>query len=163
VIVVNSHSDNPGVASEGYARITSDDEIAVEVLFSLFDGSGNLLTNTSVLPRPATDQGTVLLKVDTVNGAAGNIALVNPAGNGQAAVIAATLRDAFGNDLGDAEINLAAGAKTAAVWTEVFGNLAGANGFAGTVEFTSNVPVIALPLFQTGIELTTQDILPARP
>jgi hypothetical protein len=146
----------------GWARISTDDNIAVEVIYSIFDTSGQLLTTTSILPREALMQGTLLVNLDAQSSLASALAIVNPPANGEQAVIAAQVYDEFGNAMGQVQVTLEPGEGLSQNWIELVPALAGLNGFSGSAEFSSSVPVSMLSLRQGDVQLTTRDTLGAR-
>lgn len=162
--VVHSASNNPSQVSEGWVRIDTEDNLAVEVIFSIFDATtGDLITTTSVLPGSPVTAGTVIVNVDTLGGLASALAVLNPPDNQDPATIDIVVYDQFGIEVGQAQVaGIKPGEKTAENWPELVSALQGKNGFIGSAEMTSNVPVAALGLRQDQIQLTTQDILTAR-
>ena len=159
--VVETYSED-GSLSLGWAAIRSEDSIAVEVVFTIRNAAGELVTTTSILPSAARDEATLLLTSSPGDGISANLAALNPPSNGETATVTAAVYDAFGIQVGTAGFDLEPDARVAQQWTELLTVLADLDGFVGTAEVTSNVPLILLPLRQDSVELTTQEPLPAR-
>jgi hypothetical protein len=159
--VVEAYSAD-GTLKAGWIQITTGDNVAVEILFSIYDAAGRLITATSVLPRSLVSAGTLLVNVDAPRALASALAVLNPAGSQETAVVSVNVVDAFGQSVGTAQFNVAPGERIAQNWTELLPALAGRSGFVGTAEVSSSVPVVMLPLRQDGVDLTAQEVLPAR-
>lgn len=159
--VVEGFSQN-GSLQAGWLQITTPDNVAIEILFSIFNQAGQLITATSVLPRPLVSSGTLLVNVDAPRALASAVAVLNPATGQETAQVAVEVYDAFGVNVGTAQFPVQPGERVARNWTELVESLAGRTGFVGTAEITSTVPVVLLPLRQDGVDLTAQDVLPAR-
>lgn len=159
--VVEGYSSD-GSLRTGWLEISTADSVAVEVLFSIFDAAGRLITATSVLPRDLVTGATLLVNVDAPRSLAGALAVLNPPLSSGPATVAVDVFDAFGNGVGSAQFTVEPGRRLARNWTELVPALRNRAGFVGTAEVISDVPVILLPLRQDGVDLTAQDVLPAR-
>lgn len=160
---VEAYSED-GSLQVGWAKLTTADNVAVEVIYSIFGASGDLMTTTSILPRAGITEGTSLIDLNAGSGLNSSVAVLGAPSNEDTAVVTAQVYDQFGVSLGQAEISLAPGEGIAKSWTELVPGLngLGANGFIGTAEITATAPVFFLPLRQDGVQLTTRDILSAR-
>jgi hypothetical protein len=160
---VLSATETPDQATAGWVQITTEDSLAVEVIFSIFDATtDDLITTTSVLPRDPVTDGTLVVSVDSAKSLTSAVALLNPPTN-DSADIAFTVYDEFGNEVGTGSITgLQPGEKVSKNWPELIPELQGRNDFVGSAEFTSTMPLAVLGLRQESIQLTTQDILSAR-
>ena len=160
---VYSATDTPGQATAGWVQITTEDDLAVEVIFSIFDvANGDLITTTSVLPRAPVTDGTLVVTVDSP-GLSSAVALLNPPTNEEVAGIAFTVYDEFGNQVGTGSVEgLEPGQKISRNWPDLVSELDGLEGFVGSAEFISTMPLAVLGLRQDNVQLTTQDVLPAR-
>ncbi len=161
--LVSSGSDDPSQLSLGWTRITTEDNLAVEVLFSIFDSAtGQLLTSTSILPRPLTREATMIVSVDGAS-TVSSVAILNPPSNQETAQVTIDVFDRFGQSVGSGIIDgCEPGERVAQNLAELVPALAGLEGFLGTASIRSTVDIAVLPLRQDGIELTTQEALPAR-
>jgi hypothetical protein len=159
--VVQGYSAD-GTLRTGWLEMSTPDSVAVEVLFSIYDAAGRLITATSVLPRSLVTAATLLVNVDAPRSLAGALAVLNPPDSTGPAVLAVEVFDAFGGSVGNAQITVQPGQRVAQNWTELVPALRNRAGFVGTAEVVSSVPVILLPLRQDGVDLTAQDVLPAR-
>jgi len=160
--VVESHSASGSLAT-GWASLTTEDNVAVEVLFSIYDAASNkLITSTSILPSQETEAGTVIVSVNSATSLYGALAVsLAPTASGPAEVTA-DVYDQFGNFVGSGEFTVEPGQKIARNWTQLVSALAGRNGFVGTAEVVSTQPVVMLPLRQDGVQLTAQAVLANR-
>lgn len=154
---LDSGNDDQSTLTTGWAKISTFNEVAVEVVFSISTGNGQLVTSASILPRDPTTSATIGARVNpgTVNT---GVALLNPPNNGDATVTI-EIFDRFGNSVGAGMVALEAGHKTARFIDEF---VQGLTQFFGSVEIASDVPIVILPLRQEGVELSTQDTLPGR-
>ncbi len=159
--VVEGYSGD-GSLRTGWLEVSTPDNVGVEVLFSIFDAAGRLITATSVLPRNPVTAATLLVNVDAPRALAGALALLNPPDAAGPATVSVEVFDAFGGSVGTGEFTVEPGRRRAQNWTELVPLLAGRAGFVGTAEVLSDLPVILLPLRQDGVDLTAQDVLPAR-
>lgn len=159
--VVQGYSSD-GSLRTGWLEISTTDRVAVEILFSIFDAAGRLMTATSVLPRDLVTNATLLVNVDARRSLAGALAVLNPPQSPGPAKVSLEVFDAFGNGVGTAEFTVEPGQRLAQNWTELVPALRGRVGFVGTAEVVTDVPIILLPLRQDGVDLTAQDVLPAR-
>ena len=88
---------------------------------------------------------------------------VNPPDSSESAEVLLNVYDEFGTFVDTGSFSLAPGEQTARNWGELIPSLAGINGFRGSAEITSTVPIFILPLSQeAGFQLTTRDTLGAR-
>jgi len=158
--VVESLSGD-GSLKSGWAEVTTDDNIAVEVVYRIFSG-GQLGTITSILPRATVSSATILVNLDAQSQVTSPVAALNPPGSSGSAEVSLSVYDEFGTFVDTGSFSLAPGEQTARNWSELIPSLAGVNGFRGSAEVTSTVPVFLLPLSQEGFQLTTRDTLGAR-
>lgn len=161
--VISSSSSDPSQLSLGWTRITTEDNLAVEVLFSIFDSTtGELLSSTSILPRPLTREATMIVNVDGAT-TVSSLAILNPPTNQEAAAVTINVFDRFGELVGTGIIDgCQPGERVAQNLAELVPALAGRQDFLGTTSISSTVDIAILPLRQEGFELTTQETLPAR-
>lgn len=160
--VVSSNSGNPAALNLGWVRLTTEDNLAVEVLFSIFSANGALITTTSILPRPLTTEATIIVAAG--NNAVSNLAILNPPTNQQTAEVVIEVFDRFGQSVGSGVISgCEPGQRVAQNLVELIPALQGQTDFVGTASISSNVEIAILPLRQTPDgQLSTQDALPAR-
>ena len=159
--IVETYSSD-GSLKTGWARLTTDDNVAIEAVFSLYSASGALLTTTSILPREALASTTLLINLNAPTALVTALAALNsPASEGDAE-ISYDVYDQFGRWVGSGSVSLAPGHRAAKNWTELVSELGGSSDFIGSAEVTSSIPVFLLPLRQDGVQLTTQDALAAR-
>ncbi len=151
---LSTYSFNPSV-QVGWAEITTEDSVAVEVVFSRYAASRQLLTSTSVLPGPLTTEFSFIAFANPV--ARSGLALLNPPDAVATANVALRLFDRFGFLVGERVVPLAPGRKISRFVdeAELFPGLEGQD-FSGTVEVRSDVPVAVMPLRVQGIHITTQ-------
>jgi hypothetical protein len=161
VATVETYSAD-GSLKTGWAKLTTEDNIAIEAVFSIYNGSGTLLTTTSILPRDVVSSATLLINLNAPTSLATALAALNPPTSSGDAVISYDVYDQFGTWVGSDSISLAPGHRAANNWTELVTELVGSSDFIGSAEVTSSIPVFMLPLRQDGVQLTTQDPLPAR-
>ena len=158
-----SSADQPGTPGglvAGWAEIQASAPVAVEVLFSILDArDGSLTTSTSVIPSAPTRAASFVAFAQRQPVANTGVALLNPPSNGQDAQVDVVILDSYGRIRGQSSLNLAAGGRSARFLNEI---VSGLQDFTGTFELRSNVDVVVLPLRQEGVELTTQDVHPAR-
>ncbi|GAB4250280.1 MAG: hypothetical protein Kow00109_26230 [Acidobacteriota bacterium] len=160
VAVVESYA--AGGLLVGWLEVTTEDNLAVEVLYKIFDGTGNLLTVTSILPRTAVDSATLLISLAPGAGLASTVAVVNPSENNEEAAVDIVVYDEFGNRVAAGGFSLPAGSQLARSWPELVPELNGFPSFLGSAEITSNVPLNWLALQQEGVQLSSRDGLPPR-
>jgi hypothetical protein len=143
-----------------------DAPFGVEVAFRTFDSTGEtLLTTTSVLPQPLTDEFSIVAYNNSF--ASSGFALLNPPSNSGSATVELTLYDHFGMMVAETEVVLEAGEKLARFLNEdpFFKDaLAGEDDFIGSVDVSSDVPVsvTVIKLEDGGRFFTTQTIQPGR-
>ena len=156
---------SPGALEVGWVHITSTAEMAVEVIFSISNLQGDLLTSTSVLPREPSGAASFIAEVSS--SANTGVALLNPpapvtsepAGETEDAFITIQVVDTKGRVEGEETLVLVPGEKIAVFLSEL---VEGLDDFLGTFELRSSLPVAILPLRQEGIQLTTQEVHPPR-
>ncbi|MEJ2079022.1 MAG: hypothetical protein P8020_09155 [Acidobacteriota bacterium] len=159
--VVESYSGD-GALMSGWAEVTTDDNVAIEVAYRIYSG-GQIGTITSILPREALSSATILVNLDAQGQVTSPVASLNPPESSGSAEVSLDVYDQFGNFVDTGTFTLAPGEQTARNWGELVPSLAGVNGFRGSAEITSTVPVLILPLSQeAGFQLTTRDTLDAR-
>lgn len=90
------------------------------------------------------------------------IAALNSPDSGGTAEVTREVYNEFGEFFDSGSFTLAPGERTAQNWNQLIPSLAGVNGFRGSAEITSTVPVFMLPLRQDRVQLTTRDALDAR-
>lgn len=145
----------------GWLEVETEDNLVVEVLYRIFDGAGNLLTVTSILPREAVNAATLLINLVPAAGRTSTVAVVNPPEN-ETAVVEIVVYDEFGNRVADAEFSMAPGHHLARNWAELVPELAQLPSFLGSAEISSNVPLAWLTLQQEQVQLSSRDILSPR-
>ena len=153
---INSLNEDPtNQLGLGYAQVTTQQAIGVEVIFEIRDPENNL-SATNVRPIPLVTALSFFgrASADTRTG----IAVVNPPTNKQTTV-EFFLFDSPGTPSGNGDVVLAPGQKSAQFLDQLVENL---GGFTGSVEMRSDEPVSLLPLRQQGLVLTTQDAFPPR-
>ncbi|HOM99804.1 MAG TPA: hypothetical protein PLM33_06065 [Acidobacteriota bacterium] len=146
----------------GRLEITTEDNLAVEVLYKIFDSSGSMLTVTSLLPRPAVEAATLTIESAPQRELSSTVAVVNPLENAQQALVSVVVFDQFGNRFAEGELTLNPGEQLARNWTELVPELARAGEFLGTAEIVSDVPLYWLTLRQERVQLSSRDSLSSR-
>ncbi len=154
---VRSLNENEAVIQVGYAKITSDSAVGVEVVFRNF-ANGVRVTTTSVLPESPTMAFSILAYGRT------GFALLNPPDNGGAAEVTVTLFDGAGRMVTETEFSLEAGSKTTKFLYEepFFDRTLVPADFFGSVEISSTQPVVPVVIKLEGSALVTQTVQPAR-
>lgn len=148
----------------GYAVVQVDQgAVGFEVVFRRFDGSGVLVTTTSVLPEPLTQAFSFVAFSNSF--ANSGIALLNPVENGVTANLEVEIYNNQGNLIGIRGVALPPGEKIARFINEdeLFPELAGQQ-FTGSVEVRSDLPVAVTIIKLEGNQgfFTTQTVQPAR-
>lgn len=149
----------------GRLEITTEDNLAVEVLYKIFDSLGRLITVTNLLPRPAVEAVTLAIESAPQRDLASTVAVVNPLENQGEAWISVVIFDQSGNRVIESELSLGPGEQLARNWTELvpeLEELAGAGEFLGTAEIVSDVPLYWLTLRQERVQLSSRDSFPSR-
>lgn len=144
----------------GWARLSSEDgKFTASELFQIRDSQGNLLTQVGVLPAPRTDRfrAFVTLKGSDRTG----LALAHP-GDSDPAALQVRLLEPGGGQVDQAQFTLEP-ARQLARFLDEAPFFPGLQEFEGLVEVTSDEPVIAVTLRQTGIVLGSSPILTPQP
>ncbi len=180
---INSASD-PGQLALGSAILTSNDAIAAEVVFNIFDAtSGELLTSTNVALTPIVTAISFFAFDQFREGAEGlgqspqgarrrvrsGLAVFNPPlipgiTDGVGARVDLFALDPTGVIVGEGFVNVAPGQRVSRFIDELIADIPD---FEGSIEIRtsgleSGVPVALLPLRQEDIILTTQSLFPPR-
>ena len=166
---VQSLNENETMTQVGYAKVTSESPVGVEVVFRNF-ANGVRITTTSVLPESPTMAFSMLayqrsgMDVEPTDVERTGLALLNPAENGGMAEVTATLFDGAGRVVAEIIIPLAAGSKVVGFLDEpkFFGPMAVPDDILGSVEINSTQPVVPVVIKLEGSALVTQTVQPAR-
>ncbi|HUG44797.1 MAG TPA: hypothetical protein VMN76_11220 [Acidobacteriota bacterium] len=154
---------NPESLQVGWARVTSDGPIGVEVVFRRRDAEGRLLTSASVLPQPSSSELSLIAFANPF--ARTGLALLN--GGNQAASVEAFLFNRFGELLGVRELVIGPQSRIQqfvdedSFFPELFGR-----DFTGSIEIRSSSPLaVTVIKLEGGAQafFTTQTVQPARP
>lgn len=155
-------NEDPQTLDVGYVEVVSDfgQPFGVEAVFRTYSGSV-LATATSVLPVDPINDFSFIAFADGWERS--GIALLNPAGNQEDALVSMILIDRFGDVVDQLEIVLAPGAKTTRFVDEIFSAYLSTSGdFRGSVEVDADHPVTATVLKFEGSFMTTQTVQPSR-
>ena len=154
---VRSLNENEAELQVGYAKITSDSAVGVEVVFRNF-ANGVRVTTTSVLPESPTVAFSILAYGQT------GLALLNPPDNGGTAEVTATLFDGAGRMVDETTIPLDAGSKKVAFLYEepFFSRELVPDEFFGSIDINSTQPVVPVVIKIEDRALVTQTVQPAR-
>lgn len=134
-------TDGSGSLAAGAARVSTSAKIGVSAIFSVFDSSGNFLTEAGVGNSEALTD--FVIPVDVSASFNTGIALYNP--GSETASVTLILYDLSGQEAGRAPLTLNPGGHTAQFVTQLF---PGTSGFRGTFRVTSTAPVAAVGLRQ---------------
>jgi hypothetical protein len=134
-------TDGSGSLAAGAARVSTSANIGVSAIFSVFDSSGNFLTEAGVGSSEALTD--FVIPVDVSASFNTGIALYNP--GSETASVTLILYDLSGQEAGRAPLTLNPGGHTAQFVSQLF---PGTSGFRGTFRVTSTAPVAAVGLRQ---------------
>ena len=159
-MVFSLTGDPDGALRTGYASVTTQQEVGLEVQFNISGQDQNpLLSSTLVRASSLTTEASFLANVGP--GVRTGLALLNPPSNTLATNVELRLFDSNGDAVTEGMITLEPGRRISRFLDEFFQNL---GEFNGSVEIRTNndCPIVVLPLRQQGIVLTTQDLFPPR-
>src|SRR5262245_61928456 len=143
-------TDGSGNLNSGSARVTATGSIGVAALFSVFDASGNFLTEAGVgNSEPLTD---FVLPVDTTGAFNTGVALFNSGAT--TASLTLRLLDAGGTQVATANLTLHAGGHVARYVSGAGQLFPSISNFRGTLAVTSSAPVSAVTLRQNDSPLS---------
>jgi hypothetical protein len=140
-------TDGSGPLAAGAAHITASAGIGVSAIFSVFDSSGNFLTEAGVGSSEALTD--FVIPVDVSASFNTGIGLYNPGSD--TASLTLILMDTTGQEVGRAPLTLNPGGHTAQFVTQLF---PATSGLRGTLRVTSPVPVTAVGLRQNNPPLS---------
>ncbi|HSR52710.1 MAG TPA: hypothetical protein VLV83_17955 [Acidobacteriota bacterium] len=142
----------------GYAVITSQEPIGVEIIFTIETDQGEL-TSTNLKVGPTLNSASLLGRVQ--EGGNTGLALLNPPDN-PAVTVDLTFVGTSGVTLDSAEVSLEPGEKMSQFANELFDDVP--PGTFGSIHLMveDTEAVAALPLRQDGVELTTQELFNQR-
>ncbi len=149
----------------GWAQVTTQQAVGVQVVFRILNPSGNLITAANIRVGPITTAASLF---GVQNGAATAIALLNPPGNPPATISIQAI-GSDGNSIATRDFGLQPGEKKARFLIQFLPSL---GSFDGSIEIRSTnmadpgsnnrPPVAILPILQEGLVLTAQDAFPPR-
>lgn len=160
--MVQARSLSPDPENElidGWAKVSTQGKIGVEVVFRIVDAStGQLTTSANIRVGPLTTAASLLAVVDPPINT--GVAILNPPTNPGEATVVIEVLNSSGTFVGTASLKLVPGQKVAQFLDKLVPGLSAH--FSGSVDIRSDLPVAVLPLRQEGVVLTTQDTFPGR-
>lgn len=141
-------SGGQGALQAGFCIAESPDQIQVHSRIHLYDGSGNLLSETSVMPGPQFRSGSFWM--DHSEGQGVGLALTNIAPGVGATVTLDLLRE-DGTSLGSTEVQLGPRSQIARMLVDLFPGIL--TGEVGYIVITSDDPICALVLQLRGLHM----------
>jgi len=152
-----SFSANPNTVADGWLEVKTEGSAVTEVVFSVLDAGGNMVTSTNVNPLQPIQEFSFVAAAKP--GSRTGIGLLNPPTNA-AAQVTLTLLDRLGNEVGQQTLTVNPGHKIVQFVDELFSGL---NNFRGSVEVRSNVGLVPMAIrLDENRHYTTQIIHPSR-